>query len=156
MPAATTTSTTRSRRPITTRSTACSPARTEPRELPLIEEVQRTPELIAFEKEVSKREAEYNAEVEKRYRAHLKKLREPAVVAEYLRGAFDSRGKEDRPLQMFARERDLIPYALTRWRDFLEKETQGWSPVFGPLAPARRPAREGLRAEGRRRDRRPG
>ena len=64
---------------------------TEPRELPLIEEVQRTPELIAFEKEVSKREAEYTAEVEKRYRAHLKKLRDPAVVAEYLRGALESR-----------------------------------------------------------------
>lgn len=104
---------------------------TEPRELPLIEEVQQTPELIAFEKELQKREAEYTAEVEKRYRAHLKKLREPAVVAEYLRGAVESRGKEDRPLQMFARERDLIPYALTRWRDFLEKERS--SPVFAPF-----------------------
>ena len=106
---------------------------TEPRELPLIEEVQQTPELAAFEKELQKREADYNAEVEKRYRGHLEKLREPAVVAEYLRGAVESRGKEDRPLQMFARERDLIPYALTRWRDFLAKETREWSPVYSPF-----------------------
>ena len=34
-------------------------ARTEPKELPLIEEVKRTPEVIAFEKEVEKREADY-------------------------------------------------------------------------------------------------
>jgi hypothetical protein len=106
---------------------------TEPRELPLIEEVERTPELIAFEKEVKKRETAYNAELEKRYRSHLRTLRESAVVAEYLRGALNSRGKDDRPLQMFARERDLIPYALVRWREFLAKEARNWSPVFGPL-----------------------
>jgi mono/diheme cytochrome c family protein len=105
----------------------------EPKELPLIEKVARTPELIAFEKELRKREAEYDAEVEKRYRAHLAKLREPAVVAEYLRGALEARGKEDRALQAFARERDLIPYALVRWRAFIQNETKDWSPVFGPL-----------------------
>jgi len=105
----------------------------EPKELPLIEDVVRTPELIAFEKELRKRESEYDAEVEKRYRAHLKKLREPAVVAEYLRSALESRGKEDRALQAFARERDLIPYALTRWRAFIESETRSWSPVYGPF-----------------------
>ena len=63
---------------------------TEPKELPLIEEVKRTPEVIAFEKEVEKREAEYAAEIEKRYAANLKKLREPAVVADYIRAALRS------------------------------------------------------------------
>ena len=35
----------------------------EPKELPLIGEVKRTPEVIAFEKELEKREAEYEAEI---------------------------------------------------------------------------------------------
>ena len=50
---------------------------TEPTDLPLIEEVKRTPAVIAFEKEVAKREADYQSEIKKRYEANLKKLREP-------------------------------------------------------------------------------
>ena len=68
---------------------------TEPRELPLIEEVARTPELVAFEKELKAREADYNAaEVRSGYRVHLKKLREPAAVADYLqRGRVAGQGR---------------------------------------------------------------
>ena len=107
---------------------------TEPKELPLIEEVKRTPEVIAFEKEVEKREADYKAEIEKRHTAHLKKLREPAAVADYIRAVLDARGKADGQLQAFVRERDLNLLAFNRWRAFLATEFKVWSPVYSPLA----------------------
>ncbi len=106
---------------------------TEPKELPLIGEVVRTPEVIAFEKDIEKREGEYKAEIEKRYLAHLKKLREPAAVADYIRGVLETRNKPEGQLQAFARERDLTPFVLGRWRAFLAGELKQWSPVYGPL-----------------------
>jgi hypothetical protein len=105
----------------------------EPKELPLIEEVKRTPELIAYEKEVEKREAGYQAEVAKRFANQLKKLREPDVVAEYIRTAIESINKSDRQIQGVARERDLNPFALNRWRAYIATETKKWSPVYSPL-----------------------
>ena len=69
---------------------------TEPKELPLIEEVKRTPEVIAFEKELRNARSRLPAEMKKRFTANLKKLREPTVVADYIHAAFDARGKPDR------------------------------------------------------------
>ncbi|HEV3440219.1 MAG TPA: DUF1549 domain-containing protein, partial [Gemmata sp.] len=105
----------------------------EPKDLPLIEEIKRTPELIAFEREVEKQDAGYQAEIEKRYKSQLKKLREPAVVAEYIRAVIEIRNKTDRQIQSFARERDLNLFALNRWRAFLAGELKTWSPVYGLL-----------------------
>jgi len=106
----------------------------EPTDLPLLEEVKQTPELEAFEKEVVRREAEYQDEITKRYRANLKKLREPKVVADYIMAVIEARGKRDESLRGFAREHDLNLYALSRWREYLEKEWKTGSPLFGPLA----------------------
>jgi cytochrome c553 len=105
----------------------------EPKELPLIEEVKRTPEVIAFEAEVEKRDAAYQAEKEKRHSGHLKKFREAAVVSEYVRTAIENRTTADRQLTALARERDLNPFVLTRWRSFITTETKAWSPVYSPL-----------------------
>ncbi len=105
----------------------------EPAELPLIGEVKRTPEVIAFETELEKREADYKAEIAKRHTATLKKLREPFTVAEYLRAVLDARGKSNEELQMLVRQRDLTPHVLGRWRAFLEAEWKAKSPVYSPL-----------------------
>lgn len=105
----------------------------EPKELPLIEEVKRTPELIAFEKEVEKRALAYRAEIDKRHAGHLKKLREASSVADYLRAAIETRNKPDRQVQALAKERELNPYVLNRWRVFVAAETKSWSPVYTPF-----------------------
>jgi hypothetical protein len=106
----------------------------EPKDLPLIEEVKRTPEVIAFEREVEKREAAYHAEVEKRHNNQLKKLREPAIVGEYIRTALESKSKNNDQVQSLVRERDLNHFVLNRWRAFITKESKSWSPVYSPLA----------------------
>jgi cytochrome c553 len=91
----------------------------EPKELPLIGTVARTPEVEAFEAEVAKRDAQYAAEREKRHAATLKKLREPAAVAAYARAVLDARGKPNEALQALLRERDLNRFVFDRWRTFL-------------------------------------
>jgi len=107
---------------------------TEPKDLPLIDEVKRTPEVIAFEKEVEKREADYKAELQKRYTATLKKLRDPTTAADYIRAVIDARTKTDPQLQAFIRERDLSPFVFGRWRAFLATQLKQWSPVYGPIS----------------------
>jgi hypothetical protein len=106
---------------------------TEPKELPLIGEVQRTPEVIEFEKEIAKHEATYSAELEKRYTTRLKKLREPEAIADYIRGVIEAGKVSQGQFQGFLRERDLTPFVYTRWQQFLARETKTWSPVYGPV-----------------------
>lgn len=106
---------------------------TEPKELPLIEAVKQTPEVVAFEAELAKRRAGYRAEVEKRYMANLRKLREPATVAEYLLTVLETRGQNDGQVQAVIRQRDLRPAVYNRWKAFVAKECKPWSPVYSPL-----------------------
>ena len=105
----------------------------EPAELPLIGEVKRTPEVIAFEAEVEKRESDFKAEIAKRHTAALKKLREPSTLAEYLRAALDAHGKTGEEVQNLIRQRDLTRYAFEQWRTFLETAWKAKSPVYSPL-----------------------
>ncbi|MBN9121325.1 MAG: PSD1 domain-containing protein [Planctomycetes bacterium] len=106
---------------------------TEPKELPLIGEVKRTPEVIAFEQDLEKRETDYKAEIAKRHAAHVKKLREPAAVADYLRAVLDTRGAGGEAVQGTLRQRDLTRFVYDRWRTFLEAEWKAKSPVYSPL-----------------------
>jgi hypothetical protein len=106
---------------------------TEPKDLPLIGAVQRTPEVIAFEKELEKREADYKAEAEKRFTAALDKLKSADAIADYLRAVLDARGKPESQVGAFVRERDLLPFAFNKWRTFFAEQTREHSPVFGPL-----------------------
>jgi hypothetical protein len=105
----------------------------EPNELPLIGEVKRTPEVIAFEEELENREAEFREARAKRYAATMKKLREPLTVAEYLRAVLELRGKPDGELQGALRQRDLNRTVFERWKTFLEAEWKAKSPVYSPL-----------------------
>ena len=106
----------------------------EPKELPLIGGSKRTPDAIAFEADVAKREADYAAEVAKRHAAGLAKLRTPDAVADYLRAALDAKDKPADQIGPFARERDLNVLALTKWRTYLADQAKQNSPVFTPLA----------------------
>ena len=105
----------------------------EPKELPLIGAAQRTPEVIAFEAEVEKRESEYRAEIAKRHAATLKKLRDPFGIGEYLRVVLDLRGKPNDEINNTLRQRDLTRHVYDRWRTFLEAEWKAKSPVYAPL-----------------------
>jgi hypothetical protein len=106
---------------------------TEPNELPLIGEVKRTPEVIAFEAELEKREGDYKAEVAKRYAVHLKKLRDSFTVSEYIRVVLDTRGANGEGVQGTLRQRDLNRVVYERWRAFLEAEWKKKSPVYSSL-----------------------
>jgi mono/diheme cytochrome c family protein len=105
----------------------------EPKELPLIGEVPRTPELGAFEAELKKREAGVTEFVNKRHAELTAKLREPATIAAYLVAVRDSQGKPDEQLRSFARDRDLSPAALGHWRMFLPEAAKQHPAIFGLL-----------------------
>ncbi|HXD89286.1 MAG TPA: PSD1 and planctomycete cytochrome C domain-containing protein, partial [Urbifossiella sp.] len=105
----------------------------EPKELPLIGEVQRTPAVEAFEKEVAKREADYAATARKKHDAAMAKLRTAKSVAEYLRAVFDAKGLTGRELNGFARERDLSRFVLEKWQTYFAEQTKVHSPIFSPL-----------------------
>ncbi|MDY3552586.1 PSD1 and planctomycete cytochrome C domain-containing protein [Gemmata sp. JC717] len=105
----------------------------EPAELPLIGDMPRTPEVIAFEKEVETREAAIVAERDKRHAATVAKLREPAAVAEYLLAVLDTRDARGEEVQNLLRQRDLTRLVYDRWREFVAAEVKAKSAVFVPL-----------------------
>jgi hypothetical protein len=106
----------------------------EPKELPLIGEVEQTPEVIAFEKEVAKRTREYDAEVKRRFDAEVRRLRTPQSIAAQIRGALDAKGIRAEELRGFARQRDLSSLVLERWRDYIGEQTKKRSPTFALLS----------------------
>ncbi len=105
----------------------------EPAELPLIGEVKQTPEVLAYELELDRREADFKAESARRHATTLKKLRDPFTVAEYFRAVLDLRGKPNDEVQALLRQRDLTRLVYDRWRTFLETEWKAKSPVYSPL-----------------------
>jgi len=105
----------------------------EPKELPLIEQPKRTPEVIAFEEELARREATYTADVARRHAKALVNLRTAPVIAEYIRAVLDNRKKPVEPLQPFLRERDLNAFVFARWKSYLAEQLKSHSPVFSPL-----------------------
>jgi hypothetical protein len=106
----------------------------EPKELPLIAEPQRTPEVVAFEQEVAKKQADYQTEKAKRHAAALTKLRGPDAVGEYIRAVLDARGKTQEQTQALVRERDLEQFVFGRWRPYLTEQLKAGNPVFTPIA----------------------
>ncbi len=106
----------------------------EPKELPLIGEVERTPAVIAFDKELARRTALYDAEVKRRFDEAVKKLRTSESIADHIRGAFESKKLRPEELRGFARQRDLSSFILERWRDFIDDQVKKQSPIFALLA----------------------
>jgi Protein of unknown function (DUF1553)/Protein of unknown function (DUF1549)/Planctomycete cytochrome C len=100
----------------------------EPRDLPLIEAPQDTPEVRAFEAELKKRQDAVKAQTEKLRSAYAAQLRTPAAVAEYLRAARDAKGTERGQLTALADERKLIAAVIGAWKTYLDGRKA--DPVF--------------------------
>jgi hypothetical protein len=105
----------------------------EPKELPLIGAVKRTPEVIEFEKEVEKRETDYTKDVERRFNSVLNKLKTADGVSDYLRAVLDAKGKSQNEVAALVRERDLTLYVFNKWQAYFAKQTEKHSPIFSPL-----------------------
>ena len=103
---------------------------TEPKDLPTIGEIERSPEVIAFEKELAKREEVAQALTRKLLAARVEKLRTAESIAAYLQAVRLLGGKPNEQVQAYVREKDLSAFVMMRWRDYLLK---GNSPVFAPL-----------------------
>lgn len=106
---------------------------TEPKDLPLIGDVQRTAEVIAFEKELQKKEEEVKSLTKKLLAIQIEKLRKPEIIAAYLLAVRDLQGTPNERASGYLRERDLNSTALQRWRDYLHEANKDHSPVFAPL-----------------------
>ncbi|HEY3789360.1 MAG TPA: PSD1 and planctomycete cytochrome C domain-containing protein, partial [Urbifossiella sp.] len=109
----------------------------EPKELPLIGEVQRTPEVEAFEKELAKREAAYTADAARRHAANLAKLRSADGIADYLRAVLDAKAKPESEIGAFIRDRGLSRFAFEKWRTFFTAQTKSHSPIYSPFVELR-------------------
>ena len=102
----------------------------EPKELPLIGEVKRTPEVEAFEKDLAKREADYVADAARRHTAAVARLKSADSIADYLRAVLDAKAKPAGEIGAFVRERDLSPFVFNKWKAFFTEQTKTHSPVF--------------------------
>jgi hypothetical protein len=100
----------------------------EPKDKPLLGEPERTPEYLAFEAELNKRE---QAVVD----FHLKKkqaLFSEETIAKYLQLCADGWTRDDEGLRALAKERQMYPSVAVRWRAHLRALGAG-HPVTGPL-----------------------
>ncbi|MGL6074070.1 MAG: PSD1 and planctomycete cytochrome C domain-containing protein [Fimbriiglobus sp.] len=94
---------------------------TEPKELPLIGEFERTEAYVKYEAEVQKREAEIMAYREKRYTEILAELRQPETIKKYLALAEKAKAMPGPEANKLARDENLRPAAFDRYREQLKK-----------------------------------
>ncbi len=105
----------------------------EPKELPLIGEVEQTPELLAFQNGVQKMEEDHRALMAKIEQETLSKLRSAEQVAACLLAAQEVKGNGGgEAFQAIARQYDVKPAALTAWRAYLDSASKNQSPLFAP------------------------
>jgi hypothetical protein len=100
----------------------------EPNEKPLLGEPERTPEYLAFEAELQKRE---QAVVDFHARKKQALLTEE-VVAKYLALCGEGWERDDEGLRALAKEKQLYPSVAVRWREHLRTLGAG-HPVAGSL-----------------------
>jgi Protein of unknown function (DUF1553)/Protein of unknown function (DUF1549)/Planctomycete cytochrome C len=105
---------------------------TEPKDLPIIGEVARTPEYLAFEQKLKQLEDNTKAVTQQRLDMQLTRLRSEGQIAAYLLLVRESRGKggdgQDRSLRM----RGLNALVRDQWRHYLDENLKNHSPVFAP------------------------
>ena len=100
----------------------------EPNEKPLLGEPERTPEYLAFEAELQKRE---QAVVDFHQQKKAALLTEEAV-GKYLALCAEGWARDDDGLRALAKERQLYASVAVRWREHLRSLGAG-HPVAGPL-----------------------
>ena len=103
----------------------------EPAELPLIAEPMTTPEVLAFEAELKKREEAVQAGTAKVRADTLNRLRSADSVAAYLVLVRDTRGMQNGLAGTLAAERKLLALMMDRWRAYLDGRPKTADPVFG-------------------------
>jgi len=116
---------------------------TEPAELPLIAEPMNSPAYTKYLAEVAKREKTLNDYVAKRHADIIAQLRQPAVIRDYLLFLHESQGKD---VAALARQRDLNPLMVQRWRDYLAAQTKAPNALFSLWQQAQSTAPEQLAA----------
>ena len=105
----------------------------EPKDPPLIGEVERTPAYLEFEKELNKREEAVRELSSKLFAEHLEKLRKKESISSYLLAVHALKGKPNEQVQSYLRSHDLSPYVFGRWQRFLNEKAETRASVFGPL-----------------------
>jgi len=104
----------------------------EPKDLPLIGEVVRTPEYVAFEKKLEKMEADVIALKQKLLAAQIEKLRTSEQIAAYLLPTNEVKGKNKDATDDAMRIRTSSPFVREQWRRYLDEQLKNHSPVFAP------------------------
>lgn len=105
----------------------------EPKELPLLQKVEETPEVIAFNTELKKREqaaAEMWAKIK---RDTLAKFHSPEQLTHYLLAVRDAWKLPSPEVAKLAGDRKLVALVLERWLETIRKRTEKHDPVFSLL-----------------------
>jgi hypothetical protein len=102
----------------------------EPKDLPLIGDLPRTPEVIAFEKQLRTLEDDANSAAEKIFKERLARWRHAESLAAYMLAVHDARGKKGDEVQSIVSQRELNFLVFDRWRTYLNEQKREHSPVF--------------------------
>ncbi len=104
----------------------------EPTDLPLIAKPAENASYQAFEKELKARENVVNKFREERAAQITGELRAPAKISEYLLAAHDASKLDDGALRDLAKQRDLRPYFIERWRAFVRDTAKTSHAILSP------------------------
>ncbi|HYE99806.1 MAG TPA: DUF1549 domain-containing protein, partial [Planctomycetota bacterium] len=99
----------------------------EPKDLPVISSGKKSPENLAYEKELERLKSEVDAFRAQRLAEKVKALRAAKAVADHLLAAREGASMKDEPLRELARKKDLTSYLLERWIARVKKDDA----VFG-------------------------
>ena len=102
----------------------------EPKELPLLSGNAKSPEVVAFEAELKRKQdaaADFAAAM---YAKYLGKFRTREAVADYLLATRDARGKKPAEVEALALARKLEPVVLVKWLNYLADDERKSDPVF--------------------------
>ncbi|HXG61209.1 MAG TPA: PSD1 and planctomycete cytochrome C domain-containing protein [Planctomycetota bacterium] len=102
----------------------------EPKDLPVLEPREKTPDHRAFEKELAERREAVERFRREQHARLTGELRKKETIAKYLQAAAQARTAE--AVKDVAGKRDLSAYALERWRAFLEKAASSGDALFAP------------------------
>ena len=91
---------------------------------------EKSPETIAFEKELAEAEAAVTAFREKRFADISAQLRTPQAIAKYLAAAQELLKDGDQELKLFAKKHEVRRFMLLRWRDYLKAAEEKNQPLF--------------------------
>ena len=103
-------------------------ASVEPKDLPLIGDVERTAAFIAYEKELQTREQSLQAGTEKKYAELLQKLR--GQVGDYLIAVRDGERQPGEEAYQPLNPGELNPEITNRWQQFLAGTRKQHHPIF--------------------------